>query len=90
MLFEVLHLSDADSEVLDDLSVALEYLYGVPADGPERDLALYRLLDMGDCMLDSPRKDVGNLGHLLRPLMHDDSLRRLDRSLRRLDAAFVL
>ena len=87
VLFHVLHLADANAEVLDDVAVALEYLDGVPAYRPGGDLALYRLLDVRDGVLDGAGEYVRHLARLLR-------LRRLlgelDSLVRRLEPAVAL
>ena len=74
----MLHLADADVELLDYLAVALEDLDCVPAYRAERDLALYRLLDVGDRVLNGARKHVRHVGELAGALFDDGLLRHLD------------
>ena len=72
-----------EPEHLDDLGVALEHLDGEPADGAHVDLALDRLLDVGERMLDGTGEDVGDFALPALP-------RELRGKLRRLDAALVV
>ena len=83
VLLDVLHVADADPEVPYDLSVAFEYLDCVPADRLLAHLALYRLLDVGDRMLDGTREPVGGFAF-------PAGFGELYGLLRDLDVAFLL
>ena len=89
-MISVLHLADADVELLDDLAVALEDLDRVPAYRAERNLALYRLLDVGDRVLNGAREHVRDVWKLAGALLDDGLLRHPDDLLRGLHPAFVL
>ena len=90
VLLDVLHLADADVELPDYLAVALEDLDRVPAYRAERDLALYRLLDVGDRMLDRAGEHVRHVGELAGALLDHGLPRHLDELLRGLHPALVL
>ena len=89
-LMDVLHLADADVELLDDLAVALEDLDRVPAYRAERNLALYRLLDVGDRVLNGAREHVRDVWKLAGALFDDGLLRHLDELLGGFHPAFIL
>ena len=81
VLLDVLHLADADVELLYYLAVALEDLDRVPAYRAKRNLALYRLLDVGDRVLNGAREHVRDVWKLAWALFDDGLLRHLDELL---------
>ena len=66
VFLDVLELADAESQLTDHVTVALEDLDRVPADRAERHFVLYRFLNVRESMLDRSAEDVRHFGVAMR------------------------
>ena len=66
MFLDVLELADAESQLTDHVTVALEDLDRVPADGALGDQLLDRFLNVRESMLDRSAEDVRHFGVAMR------------------------
>ena len=78
MFLDVLELADAESQLTDHVTVTLEDLDRVPANGTLRDHLLNGLLDMRERVLDRSAEDVRHFGVAMRVDLGDERLGRLD------------
>ena len=78
VFLDVLELADAESQLTDHVTVALEDLDRVPADGALGDQLLDRFLNVRESMLDRSAEDVRHFGVAMRVDLGDERLGRLD------------